>query len=515
MRFLSIQIRLLSTVIISSYVPDNNLTGTLGYIPASSILGLFAAKYISKEKLEDAHNNSNFYNWFLRNDIIFTNAYISQKEEYKEIDMLPTPMCIKKQKKDEDKIINILIKDIYEQPVSFSTYSYIYGSSIKAKEPEKIINFHHQRDRLSGHTQDDGMFNYEALAPGQVFKGKIYGDASALADFKAAFSEEFSARLGKSKNTEYGKVRIALSEIIDEDTAITNHDIEGKDFALLTFISPCILLNKNGFSDPSAANLKNYLEDIWGKGSIKIDNCVAKAGTVENYISVWGMKKPSENALTAGSTFKLSFKMPAGNIKKGLEKILEEGIGERRGEGFGRVKINMAMSEEYTKRDIAASLEKPKTPVPEGAKTIFKHIIKNMLKQQIEHEAYKDTCDLDNLPSNSLLGKLGLMAANMDKEKFIKEIEQFRSKAKEQLHDCSKGNKKLYDYIKEYNTDEAVRNILDDIIYKDYAELAEYAGYESEKDNALLKELWKIYFVSLFRNMRQKNREISLKGGIS
>lgn len=124
----------------------------MGYIPASSILGLFAAKYISKEKLEDAHNNSNFYNWFLRNDIIFTNAYISQKEEYKEIDMLPTPMCIKKQKKDEDKIINILIKDIYEQPVSFSTYSYIYGSSIKAKEPEKIINFHHQRDRLSGHT---------------------------------------------------------------------------------------------------------------------------------------------------------------------------------------------------------------------------------------------------------------------------------------------------------------------------------------------------------------------------
>jgi hypothetical protein len=80
--FLNIQIRLLSPVIISSYVPDNNLTGTLGHIPASSVLGLFAAKYISKEKLEDAHNDSNFYNWFLRNDIIFTNAYISQKEEY-------------------------------------------------------------------------------------------------------------------------------------------------------------------------------------------------------------------------------------------------------------------------------------------------------------------------------------------------------------------------------------------------------------------------------------------------
>ena len=131
--------------------------------------------------------------------------------------------------------------------MSFSTYSYIYGSSIKAKEPEKVINFHHQRDRLSGHTKDDGMFNYEALAPGQVFKGKIYGDANALADFKEAFSEEFSARLGKSKNAEYGKVEIALSEIIDEDTDITNHDIKDKDFALLTFISPCILFNKTDF----------------------------------------------------------------------------------------------------------------------------------------------------------------------------------------------------------------------------------------------------------------------------
>lgn len=514
--FLNIQIRLLSPVIISSYVPDNNLTGTLGHIPASSVLGLFAAKYISKEKLEDAHNDSNFYNWFLRNDIIFTNAYISQKEEYEEIDMLPTPMCIKKQKKDDDKIVNILISDIDEQTVSFSTYSYIYGSSIKAKEPEKVINFHHQRDRLSGHTKDDGMFNYEALAPGQVFKGKIYGDANALADFKEAFSEEFSARLGKSKNAEYGKVEIALSEIIDEDTDITNHDIKDKDFALLTFISPCILFNKNGFSDPSADNLKSYLEEIWGKESIDIDNCVAKAGTVENYISVWGMKKPSETALTAGSTFKISFKTPVTeDIKKGLKRILKEGIGERRGEGFGRVKINMAMSKEYIKRDIAAILEKPKTPVPEGARTIFKEIIKNMLKQQIEHEAYKDAREFNNLPSNNLLGKLGLMAANMDKEGFIKKIKQFRSKAKEQLHDCRKGNKKLYDYIKEYNTDEAVRNILDDIIYKDYAELAEYADYESEKDNVLLKELWKVYFKSLFRNMRQKNQEISLKGGIS
>ena len=63
MMFLNIQIRLLSPVIISS-MSGQQLNRHSG--PYTSKLGswLICGKIHFKEKLEDAHNDSNFYNWF-------------------------------------------------------------------------------------------------------------------------------------------------------------------------------------------------------------------------------------------------------------------------------------------------------------------------------------------------------------------------------------------------------------------------------------------------------------------
>ena len=95
-----------------------------------------------------------------------------------------------------------------EQTKPISPYSYIIGNTIKTKEPKRIINFHHSRDRLKeGHTEDEGMFNYEALTPGQIFKGEIHGDPKNLEKLKDIFGEKFLAWLRKSRNTRVWKSR--------------------------------------------------------------------------------------------------------------------------------------------------------------------------------------------------------------------------------------------------------------------------------------------------------------------
>lgn len=508
MAYIEISINLLSPVILSSDVPDNNLTETFDYIPASALIGLFATKYIFQSHLEDAHNDSKFYKWFLKGDIVFTNAYISIKDEYDEIDMLPTPLCIKKQKKGE-RILNILLNTEDEQTLFISPYAYIKGNSIKTYEPAKKINFHHMRDRLKGHTKDETMFNYEALMPGQIFKGKIYGDSTNLKEFKETFGENIIGRLGKSKNAEYGAVEITLSEIINEDVGkLIGEDVEDEDYILLTFISPCILLNENGFPDPSLSNLERYLENVLDKGSFEIENCVMKTSFTENYVSVWKMKRPIETAITAGSTVKLIFKdnLPFESIKSSLEKIIKDGIGERRNEGFGRIELNIATAEEYHKKTIKSNQDKPTSKIPQEAKKIFKSIIQNMLKEEFEGKAYEDALGFVCLPSNSLLGKLGLILSKCKNEEEFKEaVDELKSKAKNQLEDCKNKSKRcnLYECIKKFKTTEIIDSIYKDASKEDYLKLAKISDYNAEEENELLLQLWRIYFSVLFRHMRQ------------
>ncbi len=506
MAFLKIKIKLLSPVILSSDVEDSNLTGTLDYIPATSILGLFAAKYIHKAQLKEAHLDDKFNNWFLKEALIFTNAYISEKEEYDEVDMLPTPLCLKKEKKGE-KIFNVLLNDVDEQLKSTPSYSYIYGNTIKTREPEKKINFHHTRDRLTGHTKDEGMFNYEVLLPDQVFKGKIYGEPETLKTFKETFKETFFARLGKSRNAEYGRVKIVLSEIEKTETRILEvEDFEDQEPVLLTLISPCILLNEYGFSDPSLSCLEYYLRKIWGKDSFKITNCILKTTSIENYISVWRMKRPLETAIVAGSTIKLYFKenLSYEEVNNGLLYLVEQGIGERRGEGFGRVKVNMAMAKEYYEKEVNITFKKPTGEVPEEVKKIFISIIQEIFKEDTELRAYRDADDFTKLPSSSLLGKLGLILSNLQEYDFKVIIDDLRDKAKTQIKGCRNKKYTLYEYIKEFDEKEVVNSIYNR--NSDYLKLAKLVKYNLEKDKKFLSELWRIYFAVLFKRMRQKQQ---------
>src|SRR5690554_2912530 len=393
---LTVKIRLLSPVILSSYVEDSNLTGTFDYVPATSILGLFAAKYIKKAQLQKAHHDENFYRWFLNGDLIFTNAYLNEQEEYRELPMLPTPLCIKKQKMTGE-VLNTFFKSPDEQVVSLGPYSHIQGNIIKTKEAEKRINFHHARDRLTGHTKDEAIFNYEALLPGQIFKGRISGRPEIIKIFKDTFAGKFMARLGKSRSTEYGRVEIELSE--EEGSIIGEKNLEEQEGITITFVSHCVLLNRDGFSEPSLSCLESYLENIWEKDAFKIENAVLKRTTVENYLAVWRMKRPLETALQAGSTIKICFNKDISyeEIKKGLVRLEEQGIGERRGEGFGQVKINLATAEKYLEKEIKTILEKPAGEAPEEVKSIFRLVLQARLRDELRLQAYDEADRFDLL----------------------------------------------------------------------------------------------------------------------
>ncbi len=77
------------------------------------------------------------------------------------------------------------------------------------------MNFHHARDREKGRPREGMIFTYEAIAKDQTFQGEIRGkfeDLNAFIEVCKSDKFEWIAYIGRSKNAQYGQVKIELSE---------------------------------------------------------------------------------------------------------------------------------------------------------------------------------------------------------------------------------------------------------------------------------------------------------------
>jgi len=106
---------------------DMNMVSTKDYIPGTTILGIFAARYVKeKNKLNNnVHEDETFYNWFLNGKLKFSNAYLTIYNEETEIELLPTPLSIQKEKADETNILNLIMNETEKPTTPVSRYSYI------------------------------------------------------------------------------------------------------------------------------------------------------------------------------------------------------------------------------------------------------------------------------------------------------------------------------------------------------------------------------------------------------
>lgn len=95
------RITTLSPALFVMNVGDTNMVATREYIPGSVVMGIFAGEFIKKNSLgSNAHANPTFYQWFLKGDMRFTNAYIVSQDERKQFQKyFPIPLSIKHPKK--------------------------------------------------------------------------------------------------------------------------------------------------------------------------------------------------------------------------------------------------------------------------------------------------------------------------------------------------------------------------------------------------------------------------------
>ncbi|MBD2206444.1 hypothetical protein H6G33_25275 [Calothrix sp. FACHB-1219] len=224
---------------------------------------------------------------------------------------------------------------------------------------KRRINIHNQRDRKRGKGTDGNgaVFSYDAIDARQTFQGVILCDSEEDKLIIESLLKSQDIWLGGSQSAGYGHTRIELisndsnwSEVaINLDTRLPN-----KKFITITLLSDTILIDNHG----QYSAVPDILRQSISK-ALKLDtelefleNAIyASSIIVGGFNHKWGLPLPQTPALAAGSVF--VFKKTGIDLKQ-LQKLEEQGIGERRVEGFGRLVVNW-LDEDITKYEVKLS----------------------------------------------------------------------------------------------------------------------------------------------------------------
>jgi CRISPR-associated protein Csx10 len=229
-------------------------------------------------------------------------------------------------------------------------------------------------NRETGTVQEGILYNRRVFDEHTRFWGmlKMPEDlADSLADFIKEVGQSGLVRIGTGRTRGSGKVHLSVEPRVDEqesfETRLQKFDellrkqtrdvykeyketikpyLEARTFYFaLTLHSPAILrdemLRYRGSIDARAlCGLLGMPED--SAGSFELIYQAAGARRVMGWNEMWGTPRTNEYAIDTGSVFLFAFKGESKQVdplKQALLRLEEEGIGQRKAEGFGRVCI--------------------------------------------------------------------------------------------------------------------------------------------------------------------------------
>ncbi len=321
------KVTLLSDVVLNSTLATEGNMTTLDYIPGSNFLGMVAGKLYDKIDAEKA------FNIFHSGKVRFGDATISlnQKLSYS----IPNQFYTDKLKKELTKdpiYIDYLIdrenppKDKHGKQLQLKQVrsGYFLSDFTLIKEIDKSFAIKSAQDRKTRTSLDGAMFGFESLNQGLEFIFSVqYDDESLINDVNITL--EGTKRLGKSKNAEFGQIKI--DKVKQAPETIKSLDLENR--VLVYAQSNLCFLDNFGMPtfQPTAKQL--------GLSSGIVDYTRSQIRT-HNY-SPWNFKRKAtntqRNCITKGSVF----------VVDGVAKTTDSSVvGLHNAEGFGRVLYNPA-----------------------------------------------------------------------------------------------------------------------------------------------------------------------------
>lgn len=252
---------------------------------------------------------------------------------------------------------------------SFSGYyrrePFTDGHMISAKTEGTRLQTHTGINRKWGIVEESILYNREVLDEGTIFWGlaKVPDElAKMFEEYIESIGRKGLVRIGTGRTRGLGKVTLGIEAIDEKDEQERLDDFEQrlKDFNdafhaqagglqtdlkpfyfALTLHSPVILYDEylcyqQSINEKTLVERTGFLAETF-----KLVYQAASLRRVSGWNDLWGTPKPNEYAIDTGSVFLFSSTQALDkNLLDRLFQLEEEGIGSRRGEGFGRVCIS-------------------------------------------------------------------------------------------------------------------------------------------------------------------------------
>jgi CRISPR-associated protein Csx10 len=209
--------------------------------------------------------------------------------------------------------------------------------------------------RERGTAADQMLYSREYMAAGDMFVGEWTVDGVVADDFQQFLEEasNFGIRVGNNRTRGLGRLVFPKMWSAAAETA---DDIEGRarkfDDALkgkvgnpghafylpLTLTADCIWPDRAGRYRLRITG--EALQEAWGIGGAKLIYCNGAPRRVSGWSNLWGLPKADEYAIGMGAVFLFGFKDPPGaEVWRALAAGQLSGLGNRRAEGFGAVRV--------------------------------------------------------------------------------------------------------------------------------------------------------------------------------
>lgn len=455
---LTFTIHLQEPLLATSLEGDPNSSVSLPFIPASALRGALIARYLVDRPVSDAAADSEYRQLFFDGRTRYLHAYPLDRLGHR---TLPTPQSLKVEKNTRTPVYDLSVEpQDLEQPKSLKkSFCCLDGNEIELYEPGKQIDVHTQRNRKMGRAvQGAGaVFRYESIAAGEDFGGVILCAGDASAGTLQTLLEQAELALGGSRGAGYGWIEIRDVDSFANwsETSTNLNDVPAGGEFTLTLLSDAIIRDTNG---QYTAHLDAGLLGSWLR--VKLDpiseRTHAQSAIVGGFNRKWGLPLLQVPVARAGSVyvFRTTGPIPADR----LARLVEEGIGERRVEGFGRLSIDWhAEYEQLTLREIPQSPLPPTHPsLSETSAQLAHTIAERMLRRVLARKLVErvNRLQITGSIANSQLSRLRVVArsalAEQDTQRIGRYLDALKETARKQLENTRIENQSLFAWLKNW-----------------------------------------------------------------
>ena len=366
MKKIRVKIETLSPIVLATRTNTTVMTSSHDFFSGTLVRGMLAERYIEAKNLgSQAQEDEDFLGLFF-DKLRFVAAYPVCASDGKRASLVPASV----QRLKDGEAVRDLLADAPEAGYkTLRGFAVIEDGGIEKVDVAKNISLHMSRsnvkerqgkergssslERLAGRSRDGAIYNYEAVEKGVRFEGEVFGEDAALESFMDALgTASWTAQAGRARHAQYGACRVQLEPVEfmpesvepDADNRI-NLRLETPLLAaddLLSSAAVALQQIVDRLNEGTAGEFSLHAYDPKRSAAQgDVENTVfADFVEVDNFVGIWGMKRPRAVALAAGSVFAVEKESAwTESDKERLQRLLYDGVGVRTEEGFGQLRL--------------------------------------------------------------------------------------------------------------------------------------------------------------------------------